>query len=213
MKTISASRILLAAIVVAVLYGAAFRAQRAQWAEAVPSQVAVPALPKSLPAAWTACDIPPDPDAPERPLDAISGSRQAYRNAAGAVVSVEVDAFQESPFLPHPPEICYENAGALLVEGKEFPLQRSGGPPLIARLLTIDRSGRRLHVLYWYQMGRQVFYDSDGLLRAKWASRGQPQSLPIIKVMLQAAAGDFARAENQLQSVAQPLAVWALRIH
>ncbi len=213
MKTISASRILLAAVVVAVLYGGAFLARRGLWAETATPPLAIPALPTRLPAAWTACNVARDPDAPERPYDAISGAQQAYRNAAGAVAFVEVDAFQESGFVPHPPEICYENSGALLVERKDFPLQRSGGERVVARLLTVDRSGRRLHVLYWYQMGRQVFCDGEGLLRAKWASRSQQRSSPIVKVMLQADAGDFAQAENQLRSVAQPLAVWAQQIH
>jgi hypothetical protein len=207
------SRALVAALVIAGFPLAARTVGNGPW-EAVPAAVDLAAMPLRI-GDWNGRDLPLGEAVPAQADDALSSIQRAYTDRSGHSVSVMVDTFRASGIV-HPPEICYLGTGASSIAAEDFSLAaaaggKAPGGKAVARLLTFYRHGRRLHVLYWYQLGPHVFCDWSGLCRAQWLLGGTRRSFPLVKVMVQAPAG--ADAEKRLRSFAQPLLAWTLSIH
>jgi hypothetical protein len=113
---------------------------------------------------------------PERPDDALSSIQRVYADRSGHALAVEVDVFPASG-IAHPPEICYLGTGASPIAAQDFSLAAAGDDSAMGRLLTFYRHGRRLHVLYWYELGPYVFCDWSGFCRGQWllGGEGRPQ--------------------------------------
>jgi len=141
--------------------------------------------------------------------DAELRTARTYRNAAGETVSLYVAVWQEYlSRTPHPPEGCYTRSGFKLLERKTIRVQFADQPDVPVRVLLLEREGKRISVLYWYQRGRDVLLYTRFWRRATWTSEAGKDSPPLVKVMLETTASDAEKAESRLKSIAVPLFAW-----
>ncbi len=204
----SSRALVAAAIIAAFSFGG--RAVSSGSGEVAPPSVDLTAMPARF-GDWTARDLPAGAVIPQKPEDALSSIQRVYADSSGHALAVEVDIFPASGIV-HPPEICYLGTGASSIRAEDFSLTTAAGPSAVARLLTFYRHGRRLHVLYWYQLGPHVFCDWSGFCRAQWMLGGEGRARPLVKVMVQLPAGGSADAEKRLRSFAQSLLAWTQAI-
>jgi hypothetical protein len=203
----TSSRALLAAIVIAALFtGGRLVGGRATDAVAPPFDL------KTMPMKigdWSGRNPMPGEEFPDRPDDALSNVQRVYSAPGNHEVFAEVDTFAATG-LVHPPEVCCRGSGAASIDSRSFTLHTASGDA-DARLLTFYQEGRRLHVLYWYQLGPNIFHDWPGFCRAKWSLGGEPHPLPLARVMIQIPGG-LAGAETRLRTFAEPLLAWTQTI-
>ena len=101
--------------------------------------------------------------------DADIKSVRTYRNAAGDAVSLYADLWQEHRGrTPHRPEACYTGSGYRMLKQKTVQLQVADQPGIPVRVLSLERDGQRITVLYWYQRGNEVLLSSYWRRRATW---------------------------------------------
>ena len=97
----------------------------------------------------------------------------------------------------HTPINCYRASGW---QDTERDAVRPGGLRLLdvsRQRVDVDpgRTGERLIVVYWYQLGEHVLFDRWDLgMKVRWALRGRPKWPALIKVMLQISAPDVNEA-------------------
>jgi hypothetical protein len=136
-------------------------------------------------------------------LDAVGAEQQVdrvYTSIDGGMVSVHCAAFRPTAeWTPHPPAVCYRTNGwnVLPTSTRSLP----GRPHAQIGLQTCERSGERVIVVYWYQMGDRTYYDRNsarGVRRSQWGRKEWP---PLVKTLLQTedVGGD---AESRLVELA-----------
>jgi len=114
---------------------------------------------------------------------------------------VTVHAASEIRFvrrLPHSPMLCYPGNGYTVIESKRVTLPGVEGEAPSAQLVSFEREGRRIFVLYWYQLGDQICLDADDLASARRKLRSECETWPaILKFLLETpvnpAGGDESR--------------------
>lgn len=183
-------------------------------------------LPKML-GPWSGEDRPVDERIQEY-LQSRSGVDRVYRNRVGDEVSAHV-VWTDDYIKIHFPQQCYRESGWHLDNTKNLDVDftqhyrdqgwaeldseqvdiEAGGETFPCQLLTFERDGRRIHVLYWFQMGDEFFFDRirHRNLRRQvcWGNREWP---PLVKVMLESPASSTKRAEDHLRSVAGRIYAW-----
>ena len=199
----TSSRALLAAVVIAALFaGGRFLGGRT--IEPAAPAVDLKDMPMKI-GEWMGRNPLPGEDFPDLPDDTLSSVQRVYLTPGNHELFVEADTFAANGIV-HPPEVCCRGSGAASIDSRSFALASAKGDAE-ARLLTFYQNGRRLHVLYWYQLGPHVFCDWSGFCRAKWSLGGEPRPLPLVRVMIQIPGG-LAGAELRLRSFAEPLLAW-----
>jgi EpsI family protein len=167
-------------------------------------QHSLEAIPAEL-GAWKARDLPLDP-AIFKHSGAAAMLNRAYSNAIGDEIVANVGIWLgDFAGTPHSPELCYPGAGWEIVSRKHVsvPNEKTDSP---AHLITFDKSGQRLYVLYWYQYGDRVIFDASGIRAFRQSLRGTNKSMPpIVKVMLQSGNADPVIGEQQLIHLASRL--------
>jgi EpsI family protein len=132
-----------------------------------------------------------------------------YRDPVGEEIALHTAVFAEDPrVLPHLPTTCYGGNGWTKTDGKTIELNPENADPFNADLLTFERDGRRLQVLYWYQLGTQTCFNRDTLRKVCWGFRGQQDWPATIKILLQTSAVDPQRSEDRLRSMATAWYEW-----
>ena len=134
---------------------------------------------------------------------------RAYQNAAGGSLAMQVSLFTTNENeLPHAPEVCYPKAGWSIVDQRQENISLPDQSPRPARMLILEQEGRRIHVLFWYQLGKAHLLDRAGLREEQRKFFGQKEWPPLIKVMLQSTLGKTDQAEKQLSNFAEVLSTW-----
>ncbi len=112
----------------------------------------------------------------------------------------------DDEWLPHEPHVCYTGSGWNIDARRQIDVPEA--PGLQATLLTAEQRGRRIQVLYWYQLADHAYSDRDGARAARrqlWSKKTWP---PLIKVMLQAPAEDPSRLDKGLADFAHRVYDW-----
>jgi Protein of unknown function (DUF3485) len=161
-------------------------------------------IPKEV-VGWTAEDQPIDKPLFEHTGAAVMLDRNYY-NGIGDNIAANFGIWLNTEMsLPHSPELCYGGAGWQIIDRKRItiPLQQGGRP---ARILTLDKTGQALYVLYCYQIGERIVLDSDELRSVRQALRGSRKNMPpVVKMMLQSNNPDAVIAQRQLTELAAEL--------
>jgi hypothetical protein len=208
-------RLLLIAALIAAIYGGAqlLRHGDGRGSDLPVRSVDLEAVPRQL-GVWTAIEKPSTARAVEPPYDATASMTRVYRNAPGATVSLEIDAFafsEAETALPHPPETCYTNIGCAILETRDFPLQRGGAASETACLLVLQHDSRRFCVLYWYQLGKSVISSRYGLTQTDRKTWDQAARPPVVRIEMLTSCSNVQAAEERLRSAAEPLRAWSQR--
>lgn len=145
-----------------------------------------------------------------RGMGAVAAVNRRYRNNAGDMVYLHGGIWDKYslPHGIHRAEICYISEGYQVVNQEDLQLQGSDDSSFPARLLTVERDGQTLSVLYWYHIGDRVAVSYGDMRRAYWSLRTKRIWPPVIKVMLQTSAADTDQALDRLESVALPVFEW-----
>lgn len=172
-------RLLIAAVCVAAAKVAASSLERPTGRKAEPIDLAT--FPATI-GDWVGVDTSVD----ER-LNAHVGSltepvNRIYENAAGQTLSLHLASFPAELSMPHPPPLCYRNAGWTIIRES----WRKNGADRGYSQMVADHDGEKAIVAYWYQLGQHAAGDRGGLRRAmqklRWESKPRP---PIVKVLIQ----------------------------
>ena len=107
--------------------------------------------------------------------------------------------------VPHPPKICYPGSGWTTIKEEDFELYDPDGLPATARLITFEKNGQTIFVLYWFQFGDFIVCDSWQVMNARWEYRNEETWPANVKVMLQISADRPDRARKQLKEFADEI--------
>jgi EpsI family protein len=145
----------------------------------------VAALPAQL-GAWTGVDTEIDERLVQH-IGAFSTVNRAYENGQGRKVMVHLAVFPSAEVsLPHPPRLCYKNAGWKLGPDRSLDMEEKGDIPPFRRMV-VDRDGGRAVIAYWYQLGNGIAADRgelrQQLQKYRWKGERWP---PLVKVLLHA---------------------------
>jgi len=108
----------------------------------------------------------------------------------------------------HYPANCYGAAGWRNLETHEAELSADGAASRPVNISTWEQGGRRVKVLYWYQLGEQTIFGRFDLGKARLALAGRETWPPLVKVLLQTSAEDPADAETQLLDLGSRINRW-----
>ncbi|QDV42308.1 hypothetical protein Enr13x_21530 [Stieleria neptunia] len=153
---------------------------------------------------WTGEDLPADPRIREI-LRAKAGVDRVYRDEAGREVLVHA-VWTDEYLRLHFPQQCYREAGWEQIDEEIVEVTRRDGESFQGKLLHFVQAGRRIQVLYWFQLGEHVFLDriEHRLLRRKvcW---GQKEWPPLLKFMLETRDTGLHQSEELLTQFAGEL--------
>jgi uncharacterized protein DUF3485 len=96
-------------------------------------------------------------------------------------------------WLPHEPDICYTSQGWRIASQSTVSLPKH--PESHVALRSYEQSGRRLWVIFWYQIGTLTYCDRDGARPARRAYWGEHERPPLIKTVLQSLDDDPSGAK------------------
>jgi hypothetical protein len=122
---------------------------------------------------------------PERVL-AVGADQMAerqYECEGSTVFSHRASWTSLDEWLPHEPDICYTSQGWKIASQSSVALPNR--PDVHVALRSYEQAGRRLWVVFWYQIGTLTFSDRDGARPARRAYWGQHERPPLIKTVLQ----------------------------
>ena len=132
-----------------------------------------------------------------------------YRDPLGKEVTLHGAVFGEFVRgVPHSPTVCYPGNGWTKIEQKDVDIEIPNEPAISARAITYDMEGRRILVMFWYQLDDQIFRDNAGLEEARRALRERKEWPAILKVLLQTSVNNPERAEARLVEFASTLYKW-----
>lgn len=132
-----------------------------------------------------------------------------YRDDVRSVVSLHTAMFKNpTDGVIHTPLNCYRGAGWLKVEESKESLQLSEDVTIPVSLVTWEKEGERVMVLYWYQLGEHVLFDRWDLGNLRFAMRGNAKWPALIKVMIQIPAPDVDDAKRRILAFAEIVAKW-----
>jgi hypothetical protein len=132
---------------------------------------------------------------PERVL-AVGADQMTERQyeVDGAVVFAHRASWTSTDeWLPHEPDVCYTSQGWKI--SKHSTVGLPNRPDVEVALRSYEQAGRRLWVVFWYQIGTMSFSDRDGARPARRAYWGQHERPPLIKTVLQTLDDDPSAAK------------------
>ena len=132
-----------------------------------------------------------------------------YRDDMGSVVSLHTAMFKDSPEgVMHTPTNCYRANGWNLVKDAREKVTVSDNLTIPVAVTTWEKSGERVIVVYWYQLGENVVYDRLGLGNLRWRMPGKSKWPVSIKVMLQISVTDPDETKSLIMGFAERVAKW-----
>ncbi|WP_158545401.1 exosortase C-terminal domain/associated protein EpsI [Bremerella cremea] len=162
--------------------------------------VAIDSLPETL-SGWSSEDVPMDPEV-TRFAGAEATVSRVYRRNGEIPVSVYAAVWADeetvSSIAPHPPGVCYPNAGWTLEREKVVVVDDS----VPIQLLEFSRAGEHVITAHWYQLGELRYVDRDKGrlgLASLWGESSWP---PLVKILLQTQASSIEEAESRLTAIA-----------
>lgn len=139
-------------------------------------------------------------------VGALSTTNRVY-SRDGKEIMVHLAAFPPAMVsLPHPPPLCYTNAG-WKITGESW-IRSEGQPPI--RLLEMELDGVRASVGYWYQLGPYAAGDRDQLRQSLQTLRGQGERWPpLVKVLIHMPSdGTAESAKAPIQEIGGAIFKW-----
>lgn len=130
-----------------------------------------------------------------------------YDNPRGLPVAVDLALYTRYDLqVPHEPPLCYESNGWTILQSYPFAIGDDPHQRDPARLMVCQREpGRRIMVLYWYQLGQSILLDRSSMRRAQWQLRGREKWPPLVKVMLQTPYDPSFQGPGRLKCFAELL--------
>ena len=148
----------------------------------------------------------------ERIIDATGAADVAnrrYRSPVGQEAHVHLALFDDyNAGIAHWPTRCFTEVGFLLIDEVSVTLPSPTHGAVPASLVTLERDGATLFLIYWYQFGDQFVLSRTEAWRAWIALRGAESGPPMVKAMLTFAADDRHASPDPLLSLAEPIAAY-----
>jgi hypothetical protein len=132
---------------------------------------------------------------PERVL-AVGADEMAenqYERDGSTVFAHRASWTSLDEWLPHEPDICYTSQGWKIASQSTVALPNR--PDVHVALRSYEQAGRRLWVVFWYQIGAFTYSDRDGARPARRAFWGQHERPPLVKTVLQTLDDDPSGAK------------------
>jgi EpsI family protein len=204
----TAKRLYAIAIIVLAIYGVNRLVQAAVKApEAVFPDWTFGEMPYQL-GAWQGEDTKMDPVV-ARGTGADIIVDRLYRNEAGVSVSIHTAMFKDpTDGMFHTPLSCYRAAGWQKLKESQENLVLSEDLTIPVLLVTWEKDGERIIVVYWYQLGEHVLFDRWAMGNLRPVLRGKSKWPALIKVMMQIPAPDVDDAKSQVLALAEHVAKW-----
>lgn len=205
----TALRLYAVVAIVAVTYGIASWVQ----AQVEPPGVEMPnwtfrEMPLQL-GEWQGEDTELDPK-----IAAATGAKiivdRLYRNDLGRAVSLHTAMFDDpSEGVYHSPLNCYVANGWTKTNETLATVHISDDRTLPVKLITWQKEGETVMVVYWYQLGENVLYGRLDLGKLRFTTlRGQEKWPALVKVMIQISAIDVLETEAVVLEFADCVAQW-----
>jgi len=132
-----------------------------------------------------------------------------YRDDMGSVISMHTAMFKDpSEGVYHAPMNCYRTNGWNLVKDVRENIQVSDNLMIPMAVTTWEKSGERVIVVYWYQLGENVVHDRYSLGNLRWKMPGKAKWPVNIKIMLQISVTDPDEAKALIMGFAERVAKW-----
>ncbi|MFW5693138.1 MAG: exosortase C-terminal domain/associated protein EpsI [Thermoguttaceae bacterium] len=135
---------------------------------------------------------------------------RVFKNREGAAVSAHTALFKDfdEAVVVHLPSRCYRAAGweQRDLETRSLPVE--GLPDIDVEVSTWQREGRRVKVLFWYQLGEHTVLNRFDLGKAQIALAGRDTWPAMVKVMLETSADQRQAADLRLLDVAGQIRQW-----
>ncbi len=135
---------------------------------------------------------------------------RVFNNREGAAVTAHTALFKDfdEAIVVHLPSRCYRAAGweQRDVETRSLPVE--GLPDIDVEVSTWQREGRRVKVLFWYQLGERTVLNRYDLGKARFALAGRDTWPAMVKVMLETSVDQSQAADLRLLDVAGQIRQW-----
>ena len=132
-----------------------------------------------------------------------------YQGPKGRSLSLHTALWPDiKSLMPHQPQLCYTNAGWNLSEEKTVEVTTLTAPSIKVRLFSIERENRKMKVLYWYQLGDNIFWNNNDAKTAHRLLWGKQKVMAPMKVMIQIEDKNDDNAELLLREFAGHLYSW-----
>ncbi|MDY0166374.1 MAG: EpsI family protein [Thermoguttaceae bacterium] len=145
-----------------------------------------------------------------RRIGADAVADRVYENRQGDAVSAHTALFKDfdEAIVVHLPSRCYRAAGWEQRDVEKRTLTVDGLPDITVEVSTWQREGRRVKVLFWYQLGEHTVLGRYDLSRARMALAGHEIWPAMVKVMLETTADQQQAADLRLFDVAGQIRKW-----
>jgi len=142
-------------------------------------------------------------------IGASSVVDRVYRGPGGDLLTLHTAVFRDFDVgVRHYPANCYRASGWQKIGDDRVDLDVEGAPRIPVSLSTWEREGKRVRVLYWYQLGEQTIFGRYDLGKARFAMAGRQVWPPLVKVLLQTPVERPAEADARLLAVAGDVHAW-----
>ncbi len=145
-----------------------------------------------------------------RRIGADAVADRVYENREGGTVSAHTALFTNfnEGITVHSPARCYRAAGWEQRDTERRTLTVEGLPDITVDISTWQREGRRVKVLYWYQLGDRILLDRTELGGAYVALAGRETWPAMTKVMLETPGDRRQEADMRLLDVGRHIRRW-----
>ncbi|MGA2618512.1 MAG: exosortase C-terminal domain/associated protein EpsI [Thermoguttaceae bacterium] len=119
-----------------------------------------------------------------------------YRDLMGRQISF-LAALYANPAqgLYHSPTNCYRSNGWTRLSQQLVTFATKGRPEITASLSTWEKTGDRVLVLYWYELGDHILFERGDLFPVQLSMVGRKRWPPMYKVLLETPASGSAQAQ------------------
>ena len=138
---------------------------------------------------------------------------RAYRDDAGHMIAMHTAMFDKpAEGVYHSPLNCYRSHGYQKLSESRSNLKISDTLtiPVSVTYWEHEKDGKRVWVVYWYQLGEHVLFGRFDLgLKVRWKLAGKPKWPALIKVMLETPTSDRPEdAQAAIVGFAEQIAKW-----
>lgn len=205
-------RLAIAAVAVVIIFGIAWYSSHkgGVYREIHLPQESISTIPMEI-GKWKGTDVPVE-EKLFRGIAAHEVVSRSYANPAGETeLTLHCAVFNTFwRRVPHSPKVCYRASGWTTIKDEAFELDDPDDPDNpdgreTARLVTFEKDGATVFVLFWFQFGDFVVCDASDLASARWQYRNEETWPPVVKMMLQISADRPERAKKQLKEFADKL--------
>jgi len=177
------ARLVIIAFCIAVPQVAVWQLNRRTDIAAAPAaNLDVSALPMQI-GDWSGTNVDVDPRLFDR-TGALSMVSRSYSDSSGRRATVQLTSYTMAGLMvmPHVPVNCYRAHGWTILKDD---WQKDDADRRF-RFMAVENAGLRASVVYWYQLGPDIFDNRDGLRLSLQKLRRQGKAWPpLVKVMIQ----------------------------